>query len=334
MRIEFASDNVSGMAPEAMQAVVEANAGFASAYGADEHTARAAELIRGLLDADAEVHFVSSGTAANAVSLGALAGPHQSVAAHEHAHIFTDEAAAPSFFGHGLGSTPLAGASGRIAEEALQAALDGPHPVTSQAPGVLSLSNATEYGAVYDTDTFERLTAIARADRLAVHLDGARIANAAAAGFDLKRLKALGVDIAVIGGTKAGLPASEAIVVLNPAFGRRFATRLKQAGQVISKARFATAAWAAMLGSGAWLDRARHANAMAKRLGALAPFELAHAVQANAVFLRMDQAARARLSEAGWRAFGFADGSVRFMCSWATTEALVDELGEALGQIA
>lgn len=334
MRIEFASDNVSGMAPEAMQAVVEANAGFASAYGADEHTSRAADLIRGLLDADAEVHFVSSGTAANAISLGALAGPHQSVAAHEHAHIFTDEAAAPSFFGHGLGAAPVAGASGRISPEALQAALDGPHPVTSQAPGVLCISNATEYGAVYEPDAIGQLTAIARAEGLAVHLDGARLANAAAAGFDLKRLSGLGIDIAVIGGTKAGLPASEAIVLLNPACARRFATRLKQAGQVISKARFATAAWVAMLESGAWIERARHANAMARRLAASMPFEVAHPVEANAVFVRMDEATRARLAQAGWRAFGFADGAVRFMCSWATTEGMVDELGEALVQLA
>lgn len=334
MRIDFVSDNVSGMAPEALDAVVRANAGFASAYGADEQTARAAELIRGLLDADAEVHFVSSGTAANAVCLAALSRPHETVAAHEHAHVFTDEASAASFFGHGLGATPLPGASGRIEPAVLQAALDGPHPTTSQAPGVLSLSNATEYGAVYAVDQIAALAEVARGDGLAVHLDGARLANAAAAGFDLKRLKALGIDMAAIGGTKAGLPASEAIAVLNPVFGRRFATRLKQAGQVISKARYAAAAWAAMLESGAWLDRARHANAMARKLAGLTPFALAHPVEANAVFVRMDEAARARLAGKGWKAFGFADGSTRFMCSWATTEAMIEELGEALAAIA
>lgn len=333
MRIDFVSDNVSGMAPEALDAVVRANPGFAPAYGADAHTGRAAELICGLLDADAEVHFVASGTAANAVSLAALACPHETVAAHEHAHIFTDEAAAAGFFGHGLGSTTLPGGSGRIAPEALQGALDGPHPTTSQAPGVLSISNATEYGGVYEAEAIARLTAIARGDGLAVHFDGARLANAAAAGFDPKQLKRLGVDIAVVGGTKAGLPASEAIAVLNPAFGRRFATRLKQAGQVVSKARFAAAAWVAMLESGAWLERARHANAMAKKLAALMPFELAHPVQANAVFARMDEGARGRLTQAGWKAIPFADGSTRFMCSWATTGAAVEELGEALAGI-
>jgi threonine aldolase len=322
------------MAPEALDAVVRSNSGFVSAYGGDEHTARAADLIRGLLDADAEVHFVSSGTAANAVCLAAMARPHETVAAHEHAHVFTDEAAAASFFGHGLGATPLPGASGRIAPEVLQAVLDGPHPVTSQAPGVLSLSNATEYGAVYAAGEIAALTAAARGEGLAVHLDGARLANAAAAGFDVKRLEPLGVDIAVIGGTKAGLPASEAIAILNPAFGKRFATRLKQAGQAISKARFAASAWVAMLDSGAWLQRARHANAMAGKLAGLMPFDLTHPVQANAVFVRMDEAARARLAQRGWKAFAFADGSTRFMCSWATTEAMVEELGQALTGIA
>jgi threonine aldolase len=296
MRIDFVSDNVSGMAPEALDAVVRSNSGFASAYGGDEHTARAADLIRGLLDADAEVHFVSSGTAANAVCLAAMARPHETVAAHEHAHVFTDEAAAASFFGHGLGATPLPGASGRIAPEVLQAVLDGPHPVTSQAPGVLSLSNATEYGAVYAAGEIAALTAAARGEGLAVHLDGARLANAAAAGFDVKRLK--------------------------------------QAGQAISKARFAASAWVAMLDSGAWLERARHANAMAATLAGLMPFDLTHPVQANAVFVRMDEAARARLAQRGWKAFAFADGSTRFMCSWATTEAMVEELGQALAGIA
>lgn len=333
MRIEFVSDNVSAIAPEALEGIVRANVGFAAAYGGDPFSARAAELLRGLFDADAEIFFVSSGTAANAISIAAMCRPFETVLAHEHAHIITDEAGAPGFFAQGVGATPLSGASGRIAPEGLAAVLNQVRPLSSQSPGVLSISNATEYGTVYDGSALRTLIDIAHAGGVPTQLDGARLSNAAAAGLDLRSLEHLGIGIAVVGGAKSGLPATEAIVIFDRTLARRFATRLKQAGQVVSKSRFASAAWVAMLESGTWLKRARHANAMARKLAGLMPFELAHPVETNAVFARMDVAAQARLAQAGWQAFRFADGSVRFMCSWATTDALVEELGAALARI-
>jgi threonine aldolase len=333
MRVEFASDNVSAIAPEALEGIVRANAGFTPAYGADPYTARAAVLLRELFDADAEIFFVGSGTAANAVSLAAMCCPFETVLAHEHAHIFTDEAGAPSFFGRGIGATPLPGASGRMAPHSLAAALNRAWPTSSQSPGVLSISNATEYGTVYDEAALRSLIDIASAGGVPTQIDGARLSNAAAAGLDLKSFSRLGVGILVAGGAKSGLPASEAILIFDRALVRRFGTRLKQAGQVVSKARFASAAWIAMLESGAWIERARHANVMAHKLARLMPFELAHPVETNAVFVHMHPAAHARLTQAGWKALRFADGSVRFMCSWATTEALVEELGAVLSRI-
>jgi threonine aldolase len=333
MRVEFASDNVSAIAPEALEGILRANSGFTPAYGADPYTARAAELLRELFDADAEIFFVGSGTAANAVSLAAMCRPFETVLAHEHSHIFTDEAGAPGFFGQGIGATRLPGASGRIAPDSLAAALNQPWPTSSQSPGVLSISNATEYGTVYDESALRTLSDIARAGGVPTHIDGARLSNAAAAGLDLKSLSRLGIGILVAGGAKSGLPATEAIVIFDRTLAGRFGTRLKQAGQVVSKARFATAAWIAMLESDAWINRARHANAMAHKLAGLMPFELAHPVETNAIFVRMDQSAHARLAQAGWKAFRFADASVRFVCSWATTEALVEELGAVLAQI-
>ena len=330
----FASDNTAGACPEAMAAILAANEGFTSGYGTDAVTARAGDLIRDLLDADADVRFVASGTAANAISCASLCRPFEAILAHEDAHICTDETGAPGFFGQGLGLIRLPGASGRIDPAALDAALAGPDASYRQSPAALSLTNATEYGTVYSVEAVRALTSRARAAGLPVHFDGARLANAAASGFDLKALKTLDISILVIGGTKAGASLSEAIVLFDRRLSHRFDARLKQAGQLPSKGRFLAAPWIGMLESGAWLDRARHANAMARRLAGLTPFPVRHPVEANGVFVDMDEAALERLRSKGYFVYRFLDGTVRFMCSWATTEASVEALGETLRAIA
>jgi threonine aldolase len=148
-RYDFASDNTAPATPEAMAALAAANTGYASGYGSDSVSARAADLIRELLDADAEVRFVASGTAANAIALSALCRPFESVLAHRHAHVCTDETGAPGFFGHGLGLTPLPGPSGKIDPASLAAPLAAPDVSHRQPPAALSLTNATEYGTAY-----------------------------------------------------------------------------------------------------------------------------------------------------------------------------------------
>ena len=333
-RYDFASDNTAGSAPEALEALVHFNEGFTSGYGTDVVTAEAADLVRALLDADADVRFTASGTAANAVSLAALCRPFESVVAHQHAHVCTDETGAPGFFGHGLGLIGLPGASGKIDPTALAQALQAPDVSYRQSPAALSLTNATEYGTVYSEAEIAALTSIAKASGLPVHLDGARLANAAASGLDLKRLKGLGIDILIVGGTKAGMSPTEAVVLFDKGLSRRFDARLKQAGQLPSKGRFLSAPWIGMLRGGAWIGRARHANAMARKLAALMPFKVRHPVEANAVFVEMDEAALERLHGTGWFVYRFTDGTVRFMCSWATTPEAVEQIGEALKQIA
>jgi threonine aldolase len=333
-RYDFASDNTAGAAPEAMAALVEANTGFASSYGADATTAAAAQAVRALLDTDADVRFVASGTAANAIACATLCRPFEAVLAHVHAHICTDETGAPGFFGQGLGLIGLPGVSGRIDPAALEAAVGRPDIAHRQSAAALSLTQATEYGAVYTVEELRRLMGAAKAAGLSIHLDGARLANAVAAGFDVKSLKGLGVSLLVMGGTKAGMPLSEAVVLLDASLSRRFDARLKQAGQLPSKGRFLAAPWIGMLETGAWAARAAHANAMAKALAARMPFPLTHPVEANAVFVDMDEAALGRLQARGWFVYRFIDGSVRFMCSWATTLEAVEELGEALKAIA
>jgi threonine aldolase len=336
-RYDFASDNTAGAAPEAMASLAAANAGFASGYGTDHVTARAADLVRELLDADADVRFLANGTAANSIALAALARPFEAVLAHRHAHVITDETGAPGFFGQGVGLVPLPGPSGKIDLQALTGVLDTPDVSHRQSFAALSLTNATEYGTVYTDDELRRLIEAADTQGLPVHLDGARLANAAAAGFEVKELPRIGVDVLVIGGTKAGMPPTEALVLFDKDLSRRFDARLKQAGQLTSKGRFLAAPWIGMLETGAWTDRAVHANAMAAKLAGIiaegTPFALAHPVQANAVFVHMDEAALQRLREQGWFVYRFLDGSVRFMCSWATTAEAVEEIGEALGRI-
>lgn len=329
-RYDFASDNTAGAMPEVMEALARFNGGFAAAYGDDAVCREAADLIRALLDVDAEVRFAASGTAANALALAALVQPHESVLAHEHSHVATDETGAPGFFGAGLGVIGLPGASGRIDPSSLAAHLERPDDAHWQSPAALSLTNATEYGAVYGKAHLADLIGPAKARGLKVHLDGARLANAVAAGFDPKAVGALGVDVLILGGTKAGSTPTEAIVLLDKSLSRRFAARLKHGGQLISKSRFLAAPWIGMLEGGAWAARAAHANAMAARLAALTPFPIVHPVEANGVFVEMDEGALGRLRAAGWRLDRFIDGTVRLMCSWATTTEAVDELGAAL----
>ena len=332
-RYDFASDNTAPAAPEAIEALVAANTGFTPGYGSDATSARAADAVRGLLDADAEVRFVASGTAANAIALSALCRPFEAVLAHEHAHVCTDETGAPGFFGQGIGLMGLTGASGRIDPKALTGPLAEPDVAHRQPLAAMSLTNATEYGTVYSREALADLIAPAKAKGLAVHLDGARLANAAAAGFDLKSIKPRGVDILVVGGTKAGMTPTEAVVIFDRKLARRFDARLKQAGQLPSKGRFYAAPFIGMLESGAFVERAAHANAMAQRLAKLMPFTVRHPVEANAVFVEMDDETLGRLHAAGWFVYRFLDGSVRFMCSWATTPQAVDELGGVLAEI-
>jgi threonine aldolase len=334
MRYDFGSDNTAGMQPAALQALIAANEGYARAYGADDVTARAADQIRQRLDADAEIRFVFSGTAANSIALSMLAWPHEAVLAHHAAHVCTDETGAPGFFGQGVGLIGLPGLSGKIEQKALEAALEEPEVGHRQPPAALSLTQSTEYGTVYTEEELRHLIEPVKARGYGVHLDGARLANAAAAGFDLTQIARLGVDVLVFGGAKAGGLCTEAIVMFDKSLARRVDNRLKQAGQTASKGRFLTAPMLGLLESNAWEDGAAHANLMAARLAegiALrSRFVLAHPVEANAVFVRMPAKAHARLNELGWACYRFDDGSVRFVCSWATEEAVVDEVIEAI----
>jgi threonine aldolase len=267
-----------------------------------------------------------------------LCQPFETVVAHEAGHIMADENGAPGFFGHGLGMTRLAGPSAKADPAGLKAVLDAPESGHRQPLGALSLTQATEYGAVYTAEELRRLIEPAKAKGLSVHLDGARLANAAAAGFDPADIPRLGVDILVLGIAKAGGLCVDALMLFDKRLSRRLDNRLKQAGQIASKARFLAAPALGLLESGAWIGHGAHANRMAQRLAELVaartPFALAHPVDANLVFLRLPGAAHARLTKAGWACHRVDDGSVRFVCSWATTEDAVEAVADALARAA
>ena len=334
VRYDFNSDNSAGMAPAALEGLIAANGGAVPAYGKDEISARAADQIRARLDADAEVRFVFSGTAANAIALSMLAWPFEAVLAHHAAHVCTDECGAPGFFGQGVGLIGLPGYSGKIDSRALNAALAEPEIAHRQPPAALSVTQCTEYGAVYTVDELRHLIEPVKARGMGVHMDGARLANAAAAGFDLTQIARLGVDILVFGGAKVGANCAEALVLFDKSLARRIDNRLKQVGQTASKTRFLAGPMLGLLESEAWETGAAHANRMALRLAegiaTRSPYVLAHPVEANTVFVRMPDRAHARLNAAGWACYRFDDGSVRFVCSWATTEEAVDELLAAI----
>ena len=337
MRYDFGSDNTAGMAPEALQALTDANTGFARAYGADDVVARCADVIREKVQADAEVRFVFSGTAANAIALSMLARPYEAVMAHQAAHVCTDETGAPGFFGQGVGLIGLPGHSGKIDPVALKTILAEPVVGHRQPPAALSLTQATEYGAVYTAEELRKLIEPVKEKGCGVHLDGARLANAVAAGFDLADIPRLGVDILVLGGAKAGALCSEALVIFDKSLTRRLDNRLKQAGQTASKARFLAAPMLGLLESGAWEGHAAHANAAARALAdgiaARTRYVLAHPVDANTVFVRMPASHHQRLTDKGWACYRFDDGSVRFVCSWATSEEALVSLVEDMASL-
>jgi threonine aldolase len=347
----FASDNASGAAPEILEAVVRANAGYARSYGADAAMARVTGLVREIFEApEAAVHLVSTGTAANALALACLCPPWATVYCHRQAHVEEDECGAPEFYTGGAKLTPIGGAHGRIAPDALARALDaaarvGVHNVQR---GALSLSNATEAGTVYDPDAVAALADAARARGLPVHMDGARFANALVRlGCTPAELSwKAGVDVLSLGGTKNGCLGVEAVVLFDPGRAWEFELRRKRGGHLLSKHRYLSAQLEAYLTDGLWLALAGRANARAAQLAAglasLPGVPISHPVEANMVFATLSPTADRALQQAGavyhpWpddedeRGTGeTATGGVRLVCSRSTQATEVDQLIEVV----
>ncbi|MBI2814939.1 MAG: low specificity L-threonine aldolase [Opitutae bacterium] len=330
----FASDNTAGLAPEALAALTAANPGTAPSYGDDPWTARAKSLLRDFFATECEVFFVFNGTAANALALAQYCRSHHSVICHEVSHLDTDECGAPEFFTGGSKLITVAGPDGKLTPAVLAPVLTPGHGVHYPKPGALSLTQSTEWGTVYTPDEVRALGAVARAHGLAVHMDGARFANAAAAlagrGVTPADLTwRAGVDVLCLGGTKGGMCSTDAVVFFQREHAREFDYRVKQAGQLASKMRFAAAQWCGLLEGGAWLRHAAHANAMAQKLAAalreVPGIKLLAPPEANGVFVGLPPALAAALEQRGWRFLRFIGAhGYRLMCSWATPPDAVE----------
>lgn len=348
--MNFASDNTAPAHPKVIEAVLRANEGFAPSYGEDALTRAAEERIAELFGAlEAVVALVATGTAANALSAALLCPPWGALYAHEGAHVFYDECGAPEFYTGGAKIVPVPGAHGRIDAEALAAAIAAQTTgnVHSVVPSALSITNATEAGTVHAPADVARLSGLAKAHGLGVHMDGARLANALAAtgATPAEMTWQAGVDVVSFGGTKNGLMAAEAVVVFDAGRAESLPFRRMRAGHLWSKHRFLAAQMLASLEGGLWLELASRANLMAARLaegmGRLGGVELLHPVEANEVFAAFPRAAHRKLQEAGaayalWPETQSLEGdadapvSARMVTSWCTPEEEVDRFLEVL----
>ena len=330
---QFASDNYSGICPEAMEYTLQANSGSVPAYGNDEWTQRATDYFRELFEIDCEVFFVFNGTAANSLALASLCRSYHSVVCHETAHVETDECGAPEFFSNGSKLLIAKGENGKLTPASIEAIVHKRNDIHYPKPKVISLTQTTEVGTMYSVDELVAIHEVAKQHQFKVHMDGARFANAVAA---MERSPAeitwkSGVDVLCFCGTKNGMAMGEAILFFDKNLAEDFSYRCKQAGQLASKMRFISAPWLGLLETGAWLTNAQHANRCAayleERLLAIANVELLFPRQANAVFVKLPEMALQHLQQKGWQFYTFIGvGGARFMCSWNTTQERIDEL--------
>jgi threonine aldolase len=314
-------------------ALEEANTNHAPAYGEDEWTAEVCARIRKIFEVDCDVYFVFTGTAANALGLAQLCQPFHGVICHERAHIQTDEGGATEFYTRGAKLFLTNSSDGKIDLGQAERLFAQQVELHGHVMRAISIAQATELGTVYTPDEVEAIGGFARGNRMLLHMDGARFANAVASlGCAPKTITwKAGVDILTFGGTKNGVAAGELVIFFDKKSSRDFQYRVKQAGHLHSKMRFLAAPWLGLLNGDVWLRNARHANQaardLAQRLRNEAGMENVFPVEANAVFVRMgDQLVRA-LHACGWRFYKFVEPDVyRLICSWSTTDEEISTL--------
>ena len=329
----FASDNASGVCPEAWAAMADANAaGHLPSYGADRYTQLASDGFRKLFQTDCDVYFVFNGTAANSLALASLCQSYHSVVCHETSHVETDECGAPEFYSNGSKLLLCPGPLGKLTPATVRAVVTKRTDIHYPRPRALSLTCPTEVGTTYSVAEITALTDTAHELGLKVHLDGARFANAVASlGCTPAELTwRAGVDVLCFGGSKNGMAVGEAVIYFDHKLSEEFAARCKQAGQLASKMRFLAAPWVGMIEADAWLTHAAHANAMAQRLAAALPaipgVAVLYPTQANSVFVDLPDGVADRLRAKGWLFYSFIGGGGRLMCSWDTRPEDVDAL--------
>ena len=338
----FASDNNSGAHPEILEAIAAANEGHVIAYGDDDYTARARERFREHFGESAEAFPVFNGTGANVTSIDALTAPYEGVICTDVAHMNVDECGAPERIAQTKLLT-VANSAGKLTPEDVrrwEAHRGDEHAVQ---PRVVSITQATELGTVYTIEETQAIAAAAHGLDMYVHVDGARIANAAVSlDAELREITTdAGVDVISFGGTKNGLLLGEAAVFLRPDLADSFLFTRKQLAQLASKMRFISVQLDALLADDLWRRNAESSNGMARRLAdaitTIEGVELAYPVEANGVFANLPAPAIDRLREALPAAMPFyvwdeTAGTVRLMCSWDTSPDDIDGLAKALSR--
>jgi threonine aldolase len=328
--MNFASDNTAGVSPEILAALADANQGAVGSYGADPVTRRLEAKLAEIFEHEVAVFPVATGTAANALALAAVVPPWGAVLCHPLAHIACDEANAPEFYSGGAKLVAVPGDDGKLAAADLAKLLPGDlGNVHSAQPAAVSLTQATECGTVYRAKEIAEIATVAHRHGLAVHMDGARFANAMvhldASPADLTWRA--GVDVLSFGATKNGALGAEAIVFFDKDRARELPFRRKRAGHLFSKMRFLSAQLDAYVTGDLWLRNARHANAAAQRLAeglaALPGVRLRHPVEANELFVELPEPVIAGLFAAGaqfhrWQ--GAASTCIRLVTAWNTSE--------------
>jgi threonine aldolase len=326
----FASDNYAGVLPEVLEAIAAANAGHAVSYGGDEWTARAEQRFREHFGEEARAALVFNGTGANVVALQALTRPYEAAICAAMAHLNVDECGAPERVA-GLKLLAIDTPDGKLTPGLVAPRLVRFGDEHAVQPRVVSITQSTELGTLYTQDEIAALADQAHERGMLLHVDGARLSNAAASlGVPLRAITTdAGVDAVSFGGTKNGLMLGEAVVFLRPGLGAEVAFLRKQSMQLASKMRFIAAQFDALLSDDLWSRTATHANAMARRLasavGVIAGVEITQRVQANAVFAVLPPGVAEALQER-WRFYVWDEGTgeVRWMCSWDTTPEDVD----------
>ncbi|MFZ0285536.1 MAG: low specificity L-threonine aldolase [Terriglobales bacterium] len=321
----FASDNNAGIHPKVLQALARANRGHAVGYGDDTYTQAAVVKFKEHFGADIEVFPVFNGTAANCLGLKALTQSYQAVICSEAAHIYVDECGAPEKF-TGCKLIPIAAPEGKLTVESVSHAYHGIGDQHHVQPRVISITQSTEMGTVYQSKEIRELASFAHKRDLFLHMDGARIANAAVSlGLNLRQAtRDLGVDVLSFGGTKNGAMGAEAVIFFDKKLARDFLYMRKQGMQLASKMRFISAQFKALLAADLWRKNAGQANRMAalleKEIGKIPGVKIVYPVEANGVFAQIPRRAISKLQE---RYFFYVwneeQSVVRWMCSFDTT---------------
>jgi threonine aldolase len=335
----FASDNSAGVHPAVLEALAAANSGHAFGYGHDDRTRAVQERFGEHFGGDARTFFVFNGTAANVLSLRAACRPWEAVICADTAHLNVDECGAPESIA-GVKLLTVGTEHGKLTPQLVESRIQRLGDEHAVQPRLVSISQCTELGTVYTQDEVRALADHAHARQLVLHVDGARLSNAAAAlDLSLRELTSdAGVDILSFGGTKNGSLAAEAVVFLTPELDDGFDYVRKQSLQLASKMRFLAAQFDALLTDDLWLRNASRANAMAARLADavrnVSKLTITRPVETNVVFATLPGAAITALQERfAFYVWNERESEVRWMCSWDTTESDVDAFAQAVREV-